>query len=139
MEPLFTFGRHLSRWLSCGFAVFAFVTLAANASAQLPVIRFVRDPDPAPEFRLKDLDGKDLNLETSRGKVVLLNFWATWCGPCREEIPGLIALQEKYKDNLRIIGLVVDDPDEKEVRGVVDAQKTDQSPAEDALSEGVAG
>ena len=123
MEPFFTLDRHLSRWRTCGLAVFAFVTLAANASAQLPVIRFVRDPDPAPGFKLKDLNGKDLNLESSRGKVVLLNFWATWCGPCREEIPGLVALQEKYKDSLQIIGLVVDDPDEEEVRGVVDSQK----------------
>ena len=123
MEPFFTFDSHLSRWRAFGLAVFAFVALAASASAQLPVVRFVRDPDPAPGFKLKDLNGKDLNLESSRGKVVLLNFWATWCGPCREEIPGLVALQEKYKDSLQIIGLVVDDPDEKEVRGAVDSQK----------------
>jgi len=123
MKLFFTFDRYFSRWLTLGLAVFVFVTLAASASAQLPVIRFVRDPDPAPEFKLKDLNGKDLNLESSRGKVVLLNFWATWCGPCREEIPGLVALQEKYKDSLQIIGLVVDDPDENEVRSVVDSQK----------------
>ena len=60
---------------------------ASSCLAQLPVIRFVRDPDPAPEFKLKELAGNDLTLEASRGKVVLLNFWATWCGPCREEIP----------------------------------------------------
>ncbi len=96
--------------------------LAASCLAQLPVIRFVRDPDPAPEFKLKDLDGKDLSLDPSKGKVVLLNFWATWCGPCREEIPGLIALQERYKDRLQIIGLVVDDDDDKEVRKVVDSE-----------------
>ncbi|HET6929982.1 MAG TPA: TlpA disulfide reductase family protein [Candidatus Acidoferrum sp.] len=93
-----------------------------SALAQLPVIRFVRDPDPAPDFKLKEFSGKDLTLEESRGKVVLLNFWATWCGPCREEIPELIALQSRYKDRLRIIGLVVDDDDEKEIRNVISAE-----------------
>lgn len=104
-------------------ATIALLPFAAASVAQLPVIRFVRDPDPAPAFQLKDLDGKDLSLDGSKGKVVLLNFWATWCGPCREEIPGLIALQDRYKDRLQIIGLVVDDDDEKEIRGVVDAEK----------------
>jgi len=87
--------------------------------AQLPVIRFARDPDPAPDFKVKDLDGKDLSLEAVKGKVVLLNFWATWCGPCRAEIPSLIALQERYKDRLQIIGMIVDDDDEKAIREVV--------------------
>lgn len=107
----------------CVFVVLAFLPFAASCFAQLPVIRFVRDPDPAPSFQLKDLSGKDLNLESSKGKVVLLNFWATWCGPCREEIPGLIALQQRYKDQLQIIGLVVDADDDKEVRKVVDSEE----------------
>ncbi|HKE09222.1 MAG TPA: TlpA disulfide reductase family protein [Candidatus Acidoferrum sp.] len=102
---------------------------AARASAQLPVIRFVRDPDPAPAFNLKELGGKDLNLDASRGKVVLLNFWATWCGPCREEIPGLIALQKHYAGRLQIIGLVVDVDDEKEVRDVMQAEGINYSVA----------
>jgi thiol-disulfide isomerase/thioredoxin len=78
-----------------------------------PTIRFVRNPDPAPDFKLAGLDGKPLTLADSRDKVVLLNFWATWCGPCRAEIPDLVELQNKYKDRLQIIGLVVDadDPD----------------------------
>ena len=91
----------------------------ASSLAQLPVIRFVRDPDPAPEIKVKDLEGHDLSLASARGKVVLLNFWATWCGPCREEIPSLIALQEHYKDQLQIIGLVVDQDDEQELRSFV--------------------
>ncbi len=74
-----------------------------------PVLHFVRNPDPAPAFKLPGLDGKPLSLADSRGKVVLLNFWATWCGPCREEIPDLIELQNKYKDRLQIIGLAVDE------------------------------
>jgi thiol-disulfide isomerase/thioredoxin len=78
------------------------------------VIRFVRNPDSAPDFKLNDLDGKPLSIAAARGNVVLLNFWATWCGPCREEIPDLIGLQAKYKDRLQIIGISVDDDDEAE-------------------------
>src|ERR1700676_2731839 len=85
--------------LSLGFA--------GDLLAQLPVIRFLREPDPAPDFKLKDLDGKDLSLASLNGKVVLLNFWATWCGPCRAEIPSLIQLQKRYQDRMQIIGLVV--------------------------------
>jgi thiol-disulfide isomerase/thioredoxin len=103
-------------------SAFVLLPFAGACLAQLPVIRFVRDPDPAPEFKLKDLSGKDLHLETFRGKVILLNFWATWCGPCRAEIPELVALQNRYKDRLQIIGLVVDDDDEKEIRRVIESE-----------------
>jgi cytochrome c biogenesis protein CcmG/thiol:disulfide interchange protein DsbE len=74
-----------------------------------PVIRFVRNPDPAPDFKLTALDGKPLTLAALQGKVVLLSFWATWCGPCRAEIPDLVALQDRYSGRLQIIGLNVDD------------------------------
>lgn len=83
------------------------------------VIRFIRDPDPAPEFSVKGMDGNTVNLAATRGKVVLLNFWATWCGPCRMEVPDLVALQTRYKDRLQVIGLVVDDEDEVAVRNFV--------------------
>src|SRR5260370_745975 len=83
------------------------------------VIRFVRNPDGAPEFKLDTVDGKPLSLAALHGKVVLLNFWATWCGPCRAEIPDLIVLQEKYRDQLQIIGLTVDDDDASMIKEVV--------------------
>src|SRR6201997_1395256 len=104
------------------FGALFLLPLAGSALAQLPVIRFVRDPDPAPEFKLKEFSGKEVTLESSRGKVILLNFWATWCGPCRAEIPELIALQSRYKDRLQIIGLVVDDDDEQAIRSVIAAE-----------------
>ncbi|HUE44368.1 MAG TPA: TlpA disulfide reductase family protein [Candidatus Sulfotelmatobacter sp.] len=85
------------------------------------MIRFVRNPDQAPDFKLDDLDGKPLSLSASHGKVILLNFWATWCGPCRAEIPDLIELQKKYADKLQIIGLDVDDDDSTEVKKFVAA------------------
>jgi thiol-disulfide isomerase/thioredoxin len=80
------------------------------------VIRFIRDPDVAPPFAVKGIDGSTVNLAATRGKVVLLNFWATWCGPCRMEVPDLVELQKKYQDRLQVIGLVIDDADEDAVR-----------------------
>jgi thiol-disulfide isomerase/thioredoxin len=80
------------------------------------VIRFIRDPDAAPEFAVKAIDGSTVNLANAHGKVVILNFWATWCGPCRMEVPDLVELQKKYPDRLQVIGLVVDDADDDAVR-----------------------
>jgi thiol-disulfide isomerase/thioredoxin len=118
------FHTRLALLNALGVAVGALLLVACGASsAKSPqggnVIRFVRNPDAAPEFNLHALDGQPLSLATARGKVVLLNFWATWCGPCRAEIPDLIALQEKYKDDLQIIGLTVDDDDESTIKRVV--------------------
>ena len=101
----------------------AFLALQCGASAKSAqtgnVIRFVRNPDVAPEFQLEALDGQPLSLASARGKVILLNFWATWCGPCRAEIPDLIELQQKYKDHLQIIGLTVDEDDANIIKQVV--------------------
>jgi peroxiredoxin len=64
-------------------------------------------------FTLKDMNGQDVTLSDLKGQVVLLNFWATWCGPCRIEIPSFVELQEKYlKQGFRVIGVSVDDPAE---------------------------
>jgi thiol-disulfide isomerase/thioredoxin len=61
------------------------------------------------DFTIKDLDGKDVSLTSFKGKVILLNFWATWCGPCKAEIPGFVELQTAYKNDLVVIGYSVDD------------------------------
>jgi thiol-disulfide isomerase/thioredoxin len=97
------------------FLCFAPLFVSARDEEQ-PTIRFVRNPDPAPDFKLETIDGKPLTLAAYKGKVVLLNFWATWCGPCRAEIPDLIALQDKYGDRLQILGLVVDDDDQDAIK-----------------------
>jgi thiol-disulfide isomerase/thioredoxin len=72
-------------------------------------LRFFRDPAVVAAFTARDLDGQSISSADWRGKVTIVNFWATWCGPCRAEIPELIALQEKYRDRLQIIGVSVDE------------------------------
>ena len=62
----------------------------------------------APDFSLADLEGNTVTLNQMKGKVVLLNFWGTWCGPCRKEIPDFINLMKKYnKDGLEIVGVTL--------------------------------
>jgi thiol-disulfide isomerase/thioredoxin len=66
-------------------------------------------PTPAPEWKLKDVEGKVVSSADFKGKVVVIDFWATWCPPCVAEIPGYIALQKKYgKDGLVIVGISLD-------------------------------
>ncbi|MDP7558389.1 MAG: TlpA disulfide reductase family protein [Candidatus Marinimicrobia bacterium] len=62
----------------------------------------------APNFTLKDLEGEEVSLSDYEGKIIFVNFWATWCGPCKREIPGFIELQNKYKDDLVILGISTD-------------------------------
>jgi thiol-disulfide isomerase/thioredoxin len=105
--------------LAASVLLFCFPRLSAAQDSDRPTIRFVRNPDPAPDFKLTGLDGKPVTLASAKGKVILLNFWATWCGPCRAEIPDLIELQNKYRDRLQILGLVVDDDDQDAVKKFV--------------------
>jgi peroxiredoxin len=67
--------------------------LALATSSALPV---VAPTTPAPDFTLRAMDGPNMRLQEQRGRVVMINFWATWCGPCRQEMPHLNRLYEKY-------------------------------------------
>ncbi len=65
-------------------------------------------------FTVKDMNGAAVNLASLKGKVILLDFWATWCGPCKVEIPGFVELQQKYRDKgLVVVGVSVDDSVDK--------------------------
>ncbi|HEY1765453.1 MAG TPA: TlpA disulfide reductase family protein [Opitutaceae bacterium] len=77
-------------------------------------------PVPAPAWKLKDLDGKVVSSDDFKGKVVVLDFWATWCVPCRGEIPGYIAMQKKYgPEGLVFVGVSVDEEGPEVVRKFV--------------------
>lgn len=93
--------------------------LAKQEPADGEPVRLVRNPDAAPAFEVKDLSGQAVSLSDAKGKIVLLNFWATWCGPCRAEIPDLIDLQKRYADKLEIIALATEEDDADQVRRFV--------------------
>jgi thiol-disulfide isomerase/thioredoxin len=81
---------------------------------------------PAPEVTFKDLDDKDVTLAQYRGKVVLVNFWATWCEPCQIEIPWLIEIQQKYSaKGFTVLGLDVDDEGKSSVASFVAKERFD--------------
>ena len=78
-------------------------------STDAPTLQLLKDPLPVGDFTVTDLDGKTISSQALRGKVVFVNFWATWCPPCRAEIPDLIRLQAKYKDDLVVLGISEDE------------------------------
>ncbi len=86
------------------------------------------DPNAKPanlNFTLKDLDGRDVKLSSYKGKVILLNFWATWCGPCKIEIPWFNEFHQKYKDRgLVVVGISADDTVEQLKPFVADHKMT---------------
>jgi thiol-disulfide isomerase/thioredoxin len=115
------------RWIVAGLAALALALLTLPATPGFTVEWFSlsdevlaaeaceADAKPAPMgYTLKDMDGNNVDLTSFGGKIVLLNFWATWCGPCKIEIPGFIELQDEYRDDgFMVLGLSVDDtPDQ---------------------------
>jgi cytochrome c biogenesis protein CcmG/thiol:disulfide interchange protein DsbE len=114
------------RWIVATAACLALALLTLNAAPEWP---FGHTHEGAPpgvsmcpanakpanmNFTLKDIDNKPVALSSLKGKVVLLDFWATWCGPCKIEIPWFIEFQQKYgKQGLQVVGVSIDDTLEK--------------------------
>ncbi|MEP6715328.1 MAG: TlpA disulfide reductase family protein [Terriglobia bacterium] len=95
--------------VACGALYFAVVSRTHEAPASNPV-KADKDRKLAPEFALKDASGRVVHLADYKGKVVLLDFWATWCGPCNIEIPWFKDFERKYKDRgFAVLGVSMDD------------------------------
>ncbi len=125
--------RHAKTWIMAGLALAVLVFTGIFLSVQEPTgekaaseasvpakpapaadgamvnLTFFDPPEAAPTIAFKDGDGRDLSLTDFRGKLLLVNFWATWCGPCRKEMPDLDALQAKYGgETFQVIALSSD-------------------------------
>ncbi len=106
-----------SSWKRSAATLAVFVITLAGCASQAqkglekpPGSKPASTRNAAPAFILKDVDGKPVSLADYKGKVVLLNFWATWCGPCKIEIPWFIEFQKTYKDKgFTVIGVALDD------------------------------
>ncbi|KNZ32964.1 MAG: redoxin [Methylibium sp. NZG] len=97
---------HTTRRLSLKHLLLG-VTLAAVASVAVPAVTPAK---PAPDFTLRTMSGPNMRLQEQRGQVVLVNFWASWCGPCRQEIPHLNTLYDKYRaSGFVLMGVNIDD------------------------------
>jgi peroxiredoxin len=116
-EAFFWRNKHLNRRI--------YILLAAGALALWGIFTllqkdFQSGPDIgklAPDFQLPALAGGDQSLASYRGKAVILNFWATWCEPCRQEMPSLEALYQRYKDRgLVVVGVSVDEDEWDSIR-----------------------
>ena len=87
----------------------------ARRSGRLSTPRITRST-VAPDFSLESLEGKTMRLSDFRGKAVLLNFWATWCGPCKIEMPWFVELQQKYgSQGLQVVGVAMDDASKEDI------------------------
>lgn len=105
--------RTLGRRTVSSFCTFALAVLLLPTAAVLPAT--AQNPahtlvgHPAPAFALKDFHNKTIHLSQFRGKIVLLNFWASWCAPCQLEMPSFVKWQSQYRGKLQVIGIDMDD------------------------------
>jgi len=96
----------------------------ASETTEVKKSDFPPVPTAIAQSEIKDLEGNTFKIEDKKGKVVLINLWATWCGPCRAEMPELVALQEKYRDKgFEIVGLDTDPESVEEIKAFAEKMK----------------
>jgi cytochrome c biogenesis protein CcmG/thiol:disulfide interchange protein DsbE len=110
--------------------LFAMISLAVLFAAGCTRASVSNDYAPSrrlfPEFRLDAIDGSEFDSKSLRGKVVLINFWASWCGPCRMETPSLVEINREYKDRgFEVVGIAVDPEDKGDIHKFVRDYKVD--------------
>jgi peroxiredoxin len=102
--------RLLPPFLAAGLVLLSSCSGTQSSNASARQTHAAKNLKPAAEFTLKDANGTSVKLSDYRGKVVLLNFWATWCGPCTLEIPWFIQFEQQYKDKgFAVLGVSMDE------------------------------
>jgi cytochrome c biogenesis protein CcmG/thiol:disulfide interchange protein DsbE len=100
----------MTRWIAAALVSLA---IASWPACSAPPREIPSAGVPSLDFGLKDMNGQDVRLADFAGRPILMNFWATWCAPCKAEVPWLVEFAEKYKDRgLAVIGISVDDAPE---------------------------
>ena len=116
----------LSRWIGMSCAGLLALSWALAPSSSQAADKSPCDPKGKVanlNFTLKDMNGKDVALSAYKGKVILLDFWATWCGPCKIEIPGFVEMYTKYeRQGFVVLGVSIDDPVSKLSRSSISSR-----------------
>lgn len=113
------------KMLMSAMLILSTISIYGNSISENIIITTVSEngnfaSDKAPDFSLKSIDGKIVKLSDYKGKIIILDFWATWCPPCRKGIPDLISIQNEYKNDVVVIGVSLDgDKTIKDVPGFV--------------------
>ena len=116
-----------SRWMVASITAALLcltVTGCGSPKSVKAAVKAEKDRKVAPDFSLKDVNGREVKLSDYKGKVVLLNFWATWCGPCKIEIPWFIDFEQRFKDRgFAVLGVSMDEDGWESVKPYLEGRK----------------